>query len=486
MQSKPYERRKDMTETASRTQVILATLGVAMALLLAALDQTVVGVAMPRIVSDLHGIQFYAWVTTAYLITSTALVPVAGKLGDMFGRKPFMLAGMVGFIAASALCGLSQNMIELVLFRGIQGMFGGVLFASTFAVMTDLFPPEQRARMSGVFGAIFGLSSVIGPSLGGLLTDGPGWRWVFYVNIPLGVVATTLVATQLPRVRSQARLRDIDFAGTALLLAGLTPLLISLSMLRDHSWLSVQVLGLLGLAVVLLVAFFITERRVEHPIVPFQMFRLNVFAVPALIAFFSAIGMFGAIVFVPLVYQGVLGVSASNAGQLLTPMQLAVVVTATATGVLLARVPRYRFVGTAALGAMILGLVLLAQIGPHSSPWEVTRDIILIGAGLGVTFPLTLVVVQAGLPHQLVGVATSQITFWRSLGGTIGTAVLGAILTNHLSNRPTRVALASTLHDLFLLAALVAVVALVVSVFLREVPLTKEAQATPEAIEVAA
>src|SRR5216683_178577 len=406
-----------MTQGSTRFQVILATLGVAMALLLAALDQTVVGVAMPRIVSDLHGIELYAWVTTAYLITSTALVPVAGKLGDMFGRKPFMLAGMVGFIAASALCGLSQNMPELVGFRGLQGIFGGVLFASTFA------------RMSGVFGAIFGLSSVIGPSLGGLLTDGPGWRWVFYVNIPLGVVATTLVATQLPRVRSQARLRDIDFAGTALLLAGLTPLLISLSMLRDHSWLSVQVLGLLGLAGVLLVAFFITERRVEHPIVPFRLFRLNVFAVPALISFFSAVGM---------------------------------------------------------LGAMILGLVLLAQIGPHSSPWEVARDIIIIGAGLGVTFPLTLVVVQAGLPHQLVGVATSQITFWRSLGGTIGTAVLGAILTNHLPHQPSRAALAGTLHDLFLLAALVAVVSLIVSVFLREVPLTKEAQGTPEAIDVAA
>src|SRR5260370_174622 len=232
--------------------------------------------------------------------------------------------------------------------------------------MTDIFPPEQRARMSGVFGAIFGLSSVLGPSLGGFLTDGPGWRSVFYVNIPLGVAATILVATQLPRVRSQARLRDIDFAGTALLLAGLTPLLISLSTLRDHSWLSVQVLGLLGLAAVLLVAFFVTERRVEHPIIPFGLFRLNVFAVPALIAFFSAIGMFGAIVFVPLVYQGVLGVSASNAGQLLTPMQLAVVVTATATGVLLARVPRYRFVGTAALGAMIL--CLLAGVGGVAPP----------------------------------------------------------------------------------------------------------------------
>jgi EmrB/QacA subfamily drug resistance transporter len=476
-----------MTESSSRAQKVLATLGVAMALLLAALDQTVVGVAMPRIVSELHGIEFYAWVTTAYLITSTALVPVAGKLGDMFGRKPFLVAGMLGFIAASALCGLSQNMFELVLFRAIQGLFGGVLFASTFAVLADVFPPEQRARMSGVFGAVFGISSVIGPSLGGFLTDGPGWRWAFYVNIPLGVVAAGLVATQLPFVRSQARLRDIDWAGTGLLLAGLTPLLIAFSMLRDHSWLSVQFLGLLAAAGVLLVAFFLTERRVQHPIVPFEMFRRNVFAVPALIAFFSAVGMFGAVVFVPLVYQGVLGVSATNAGQLLTPMMLSVVVTATATGALISRLPGYKYLGAAALGVMILGLFLLAQTGLHSSPWEVTRDIILIGAGLGVTFPLTLVVVQAGLPHQLVGVATSQITFWRSLGGTISTAVLGAFLINRLPNIPTRVDLAGGLHDLFLLAALVAVVSVVVSVFLREVPLTQQSQqAWAEEVETAA
>src|SRR5258708_6437998 len=199
-----------MTQNASRSQVILATLGVAVALLLAALDQTVVGVAMPRIVSQLHGIEFYAWVTTAYLISSTTLVPVAGKLGDMFGRKPFMLAGMVGFIAASALCGLSQNMLELVLFRATQGIFGGVLFASTFAVMTDLFPPEQRARMSGGFGAIFGLSSLIVPSLVGSLTYVPACPWVFYASIPLGIVATFRYPNQLPRVRSQAGPRAID------------------------------------------------------------------------------------------------------------------------------------------------------------------------------------------------------------------------------------------------------------------------------------
>jgi hypothetical protein len=320
----------------------------------------------------------------------------------------------------------------------------------------------------------------------------------------------------------------------------LTPLLIALSMTRDHSWLSAQVVGLFVLSAALLVAFFITERRVEHPIVPFDLFRLNVFAIPAVIAFFSAVGMFGVVIFVPLVYQGLLGTNATNSGQLLTPMMLAVVVTSTATGALMARIPRYRFLGTIALGVMVLGLVLLAQVSPHSSPWEVTRDIIIIGAGLGVTFPLTIAVVQAGLPHQLVGVGTSQVNFWRSLGGTIATAILGSILTNRLpaaikSNlaalppsprlsalqarsgggaqafldtsrlaqikaslpadlvpsfdqlvHAARLGLASTLHDLFLIAAVVAGVALIASVFLREVPLNRTADKVADDVEIAA
>src|SRR2546429_6621920 len=477
-----------MTQGLSRTSMILATLGVALALLLAALDQTVVGVAMPRIVSDLHGLECYAWVTTAYLITSTALVPVAGKLGDMFGRKPFLLVGMIGFIAASALCVTSFNMASWGAFRALQGVFGGGLFASTFAVLADVFPPEQRARMSGVFGAVFGLSSVIGPTLGGYLTDGPGWRWVFYVNVPLGVLAIVLVATQLPRVVSSARLRDIDWAGTSLLFAGLTPLLIALSLTRDHAWFSVQVSGLLLVAVVALVAFYVVERRVEHPVVPFHLFRLNVFAVPAAISFFSGIGMFGAVVFVPPLYQRVLGVSATNSGQLLTPMMLAVVVTSTATGALIARISGYRWLGTFSLAVMVLGLVLLARVAVGSSALDVTRDIVIIGAGSGVTFPLPFGVIQAGARHRLCGVGTSQLTFWRSLGGTIGTAVLGSILVNRLPVPPSRIGLAGTLHDMFLVAAGVAAVAVIVSVFLRQVPLMRSTtrESAPEVVEAAA
>lgn len=463
----------------SPAQVALATLGVALTLLLSALDQTVVGVAMPRIVAEMRGLEFYAWVTTAYLVASTATLPVAGKLGDMFGRKPFLLAGIAGFVTASALCGLSQNMVELVSFRAVQGVFAGTLFASTFAVLADIFPPARMARMSGVFGAVFGLSSLVGPTLGGFLTDGPGWRWAFYVNVPIGILAMTLVAARLPFVRgSRLRLGDIDWTGAVTLTAGLTSLLLALTLTRDHAWLSPQVLGLLAAAVALVAAFGLLERRASHPIVPLELFRRNVFAVPATIAFFSAIGMFGTVTFVPLVYQGLLGTSATNSGQLLTPMMLAVVATATPAGALLARIPRYRYVGTAAIAAMIVGLVLLSQVGVHTATWEVARDIVIIGAGLGVTFPLTIAVVQAGVSHDLVGVATSQVNFWRSLGGAMGTAVLGSILANRLPaevQAASRVALAGTLHDLFLMAAAVAAVALLATLFLREVPFTRQA-----------
>jgi EmrB/QacA subfamily drug resistance transporter len=515
-----------MSQSLPRRQLVVATIGVMLSLLLASLDQTIVGTAMPRIVAELQGLDYYAWVTTAYLVTSTVLVPIAGKLGDMFGRKPFLLAGMIGFVSASALCGVSQNMLELVLFRGIQGLFGGVLFASVFAVLADIFPVEQRARMQGLFGGVFGLSSVIGPTIGGYLTDGPGWRWVFYVNVPVGVLAVVAVAAALPYVRSRAQLRDIDWTGCVVLAAGLVPLLIALSITRDHAWTSPEVLALLVVAGMFLVGFFLIERRVGEPIVPFSLFRNNVFAVCVLVSFFSALGMFGTIIFVPLLYQGVLAVSATNSGQLLTPMMLGLIVFSTLAGQLMTRIRYYRFIGTVGAAVMIVGLLLLSQVGVHTSQWRVALDIVVVGAGLGMTFPLTFAAVQSALPRELLGVASSQVQFWRNLGGTIGTAVLGSILAKRLpdaiatqigalhlpaqfklpastggSSSPqalfdpshlatlrasvppqaaplfdgvigaTRAALASTLHELFLIAAAIVVVALVASVFLREVPL---------------
>ena len=514
-----------MTVELSTRQKTLATLGVILTLLLVSLDQTVVGTAMPRIIADLNGLSVYAWVTTAYLVASTVVVPVAGKLGDMFGRKPFMLVGMIGFMAGSWLCGFSQNMTELILFRALQGAFGGMLFANTFTVLADIFDVQQRVRMQGIFGAVFGLSSVIGPTFGGYITDNLGWRWVFYVNVPVGILAVAVTLAALPYVRSKVSWREIDFAGAAMLAAGVIPLLVGLSITHDHSWTSPEVLALLVGAGVMLAGFFVVEIRwARNPVVPFELFKTNQFAISVTVAFFTAVGMFGAIIFIPLLYQGVLGVSATSSGNLLIPLMGGLIFFSTIAGQLLSRIRYYRVLGTVGVGAMIGAMWLLTGVTPNTSQWTVAAYSVILGAGLGLTFPLTLSVVQVALPQRVVGVATSQVQFWRNLGGTVGTAVLGSILSRQLApdiqarvaalhlpaqfSLPSssgstpqaaldpnnlahtraslpaqfqplfdnvvhamRFGLADAIHDVFLIGAGILVISMVATLFLREVPI---------------
>ncbi|MGA8924414.1 MAG: MDR family MFS transporter [Candidatus Dormiibacterota bacterium] len=502
------------TTELSRQRVILATAGTMLALLLAALDQTIVGTAIPRIVADLNGLDRLAWVTTAYLVTSTTMTPIAGKLGDLFGRKPFLLVGMIGFVAASALCGLSQDMTQLIVFRGIQGIFGGVLFATVFTVIGDLFPPDQRGKAQGLFGGVFGLSSIVGPTAGGFITDHWSWRWVFEVNIPVGIVAVAVVMAGLPYVRSKASWRDIDFWGALTLAAGVVPMLIALSITRDHAWSSPQVVGLLAFAAAMLAVFVFVESRVEHPIVPLELFKNPTFTVSMVVGFLTAFGMFGSILFTPLVFQGVLGISATNSGALITPMMFGLIGASTLTGFLMKRIKYYRFLGTVGVAVMIYGMWLLSQVTPSSPEWHVVADLIVVGTGIGVTFPLYLTAVQVALPRKFLGVASSQIQFWRNLGGTVGSSILGAVLANRLpdylktrvtdlhlppevlANLPKggsansildptllaklpaafvhaiRLALSDTLHDIYVFAGLILVVALISTVFLREVPLS--------------
>jgi EmrB/QacA subfamily drug resistance transporter len=511
-------------ELTTRTKV-LATIGVMLALLLAALDQTIVGTALPRIVAELNGLDRYSWLITGYLVASTVVVPIAGKLGDLFGRKPFLIAGMVGFVAASALCGVAQDMDQLIIFRIIQGLFGGMLFASAFTVLGDIYSPAERARIQGLFGAVFGLSSIIGPVVGGFLTDNLGWRWVFYVNLPVGLVGVLVVVAFLPFVRTKASWRDIDFVGSAALAAGLIPVLVALSVAKDQGWTSFQVLGLLGFGVAMLIAFFVIEQRVKEPIVPFQLFKNRAFAVSMVVGFFAALGMFGMIIFVPLELQGVLGVSVTNSGLLLTPMMLGLIVSSVLTGQLIPRIKHYHYLGTIGIALMMVGLYLMAQTTTATSQTSITIDIVLVGLGLGVTMPLYINAVQSALPMRYLGVGTSQFQFWRNVGGTVGAAVLGTILAQRLPdaistqiarvNLPpafksilgssasnpnalldpakitaakaklpsqltplfdqamhaVRQALALTLHDLFLIAMALSAIALIATLFMPDVPL---------------
>jgi EmrB/QacA subfamily drug resistance transporter len=345
-----------MSTELSRRVKVLSTVGIMLALLLAALDQTIVGTALPRIVAELNGLDRYSWLITGYLVSSTVIVPIAGKLGDLFGRKPFLMAGMVGFVGASALAGLSQDMNQLIIFRIIQGLFGGLLFASAFTVLADIFPPQQRAKMQGLFGGVFGLASIVGPVVGGFLTDNLGWRWVFYVNLPVGLLGVVMVAGFLPFVRTTASWRDIDFWGSGALAAGLIPLLVALSLAGQQGWGSAEVLGLMALGLVMLVVFFLVEQRVKEPIVPFRLFKNRVFAVSMIVGFLSALGMFGMIIFIPLELQGVLGASVTNSGLLLTPMMGGLIVASILSGQLMVRIKRYHFLGTAGLVLVMAGI----------------------------------------------------------------------------------------------------------------------------------
>src|SRR2546429_5617126 len=442
-----------LTEGLPGWQTMGVSAGTMLPSLLAALDQTIVGTAMPRIVAELNGLSYYSWVITAYLVASTIMVPIAGKLGDLFGRKPFLLVGMIGFVVASALCGQSHGMLELVVFRTIQGIFGGMLFATVFAVIGDLFPPSQRARLAGLFGAVFGLSSIIGPTAGGYITDSWGWRWVFYVNLPVGLIAVLLVLVTMPYVRSSASSRDIDFPGAAALVAGLVPLMVALSITRDHGWTSPEVLSLLAVAAVILAVFFVIEMRSDHPIVPFSLFKNSTFSVSMIVGFLTGFGMFGTIVFVPLIYQGVLGVSATNSGQLLTPMMLGLIVASTLVGQAMVRIRYYRFLGTAGIVVMLVGMWLLSQVTVTTSRLEGVRDIVLVGAGLGTTFPLYLTAVQTALPRNFLGVASSQIQFWRQIGGTHGHPGVrsrpGQRPPGHIQEQGARLPLSSQLASRF-------------------------------------
>jgi EmrB/QacA subfamily drug resistance transporter len=427
-------------------------------------------------------------------------------------------------------------MTQLILFRIVQGLFGGMLFASAFTVLGDIYSPAERARIQGLFGAVFGLSSIIGPVVGGFLTDNLGWRWVFYVNLPVGLLGVLVVAGFLPFVRTKASWRDIDFVGSAALAAGLIPVLIALSVAKDQGWTSFEVLGLLGFGLAMLVAFFVIEQRVKEPIVPFSLFKHRAFAVSMVVGFFAALGMFGMIIFVPLELQGVLGASVTNSGLLLTPMMLGLIVASVLSGQLIPRIKHYHYLGTIGVALMMIGIYLLAQTTTSSSQMSITIDIVLVGLGLGVTMPLYINAVQSALPQRYLGVGTSQIQFWRNVGGTVSSAVLGSILAQRLPGaiaseiaklhlpgtflgalgksvgnpnqlldpaqiaatkaklpaqlaplydqamHAVRQALALTLHDLFLIAIALSAIALVASLIMPDVPLRSRRTERPASI----
>ncbi|MDX6572857.1 MAG: hypothetical protein QOC86_2013 [Gaiellales bacterium] len=483
---------------------------------LAALDQTIVSTALPTIVGDLGGLNHLSWVVTSYLLASTVSTPIYGKLGDMYGRKPVFLAAIVIFLAGSMLAGLSQTMAELIGFRFLQGAGAGGLMVSAQAIIADIVPPRQRGRYMGLIGSVFAVASVAGPLLGGFFVDQISWRWVFYVNLPVGVLAILIVIFKLHLHTPQTRHR-IDYAGATLLTGGVGALILLTTWGgTEYAWSSSLILGLGVAGVVLLAAFLWQERRALEPIVPLALFRSSVFNVSSAMGATIGMAMFGAIIFIPLYLQLVYGVSATESGLRMLPLMIGLLVAAISSGRAISRIGRYKAFPIAGTGTLVVGMFLLSRLGVGTAPWLASVYMLVVGIGIGLVMQVLVLVVQNDARPENIGVATSTATFFRSMGGSFGVAVFGAIfaarLAGQLAHFPKSVvdrlgtgvqlspaeadrlppaihadflrAFAHSLHGVFLWGMAIAVVPFVLSWFLQEKPL--RTSLAPRSSELAA
>ena len=422
----------------SHRSVLLIIGALMLGMLLAALDQTIVSTALPTIVGDLKGGSHIAWVITAYLLAATVSTPLWGKLGDQYGRKVFFQAAIAIFLAGSILAGLSQSMVELIAFRAIQGLGGGGLMVGAQAIVGDIVSPRERGRYVGLFGAVFGVSSIVGPLLGGVFVDDLTWRWIFYINMPIGIIALIVVASQVPGKLRRIH-HIIDYIGTTVLALAATSFILMTSLGgTTYAWSSAPIWILGASGVVLVGVFVLVERRAKEPVLPLHLFRLRAFWVTSVVGFIVGFAMFGAITYLPAFFQVVRGVSPTFSGVQLLPLMAGLLVVSIGSGQVISRTGKYHYWPIAGAGTMTLGLYLLSLMGV-STPFVLdSLYMLVLGMGIGGVMQVLVIIVQNAVPHSELGVATSGATFFRSIGGSFGTAVFGAIFANVLAGNLAR------------------------------------------------
>jgi EmrB/QacA subfamily drug resistance transporter len=507
----------------THTQILIVFSGLMLGMLLAALDQTIVSTALPTIVGELGGLSHLSWVVTAYLLTSTASVPLYGKISDLYGRKIVFQFAIVVFLTGSALCGLSQNMAEMIGFRALQGLGAGGLMVIAQAIIGDIVSPRERGRYQGYMGGVFALSSVAGPLLGGFFVDHASWRWIFYINLPIGVLAlaVTSVVLNLPFRRVPHR---IDYLGAVLVIGAVTAaLLVTVWGGAEYAWTSLEIIGLSVAAAALTLAFLWQERRASEPLLPLRLFRNSIFNVASIAGFITGIAMFGAIIFLPLYMQVVKGASATQSGLLLLPMVAGMMIATIGSGQIISRTGRYRIFPLIGMPLLTVGLLLLSRLRTDTSQLVVSFDILLVGLGIGLVMQVLVLAVQNAVEHRDLGTATSMANFFRSMGGAFGAALFGAILNDRLGHYIPRYisadrlgalgaaggrlldgspqqlrrlpadihaglveAFTRSIDEVFLWAVPVTVLAFVVLWFLRELPLREDAHVGFSEVEAVA
>jgi EmrB/QacA subfamily drug resistance transporter len=503
----------------SHRQILVVMTGLMTGLFLAALDQSIVGTALPRITSELGGLDKLSWVVTAYLLTATSSTPLWGKISDLYGRRLMFQIAIVTFMAGSLLSGFSQNIDQLIVFRAVQGLGGGGLMALAMATIGDVIPPRERGRYQGYFAAVFGTSSVLGPVLGGWFADGPGWEWIFFINIPIGIVALVVTSASL-KIHHVRREHSIDYLGAAVVVASVTSILLYTAWAGpQRGWGSGIALALLGAGLALAVLFVLVELRAKEPIIPMRLFRNSIFSIANLFGFLIGAAMFGSMIFIPVYLQVVDGMSPTQSGLAMVPMVLGIFTTSISAGRRMSHTGRYKIYPILGAAVVTGALLLFSTLDNDTPYWYAGLAMYIMGFGLGFTMQVLIVVVQNSVDRSDMGTATASVAFFRQMGGSFGTALFGAILSSRLAEYmadalrslppgtpadtmgdvdsitnsvqairalPAPVeelvtgAFSNALHDMFLSAVPLVLVALVVAFFLKEVPLgTREDVAVP-------